>query len=140
MTQAELSQATGITPRNIQRWEAGHNAPGAYDLLRLFSALGVTITDVEPPNAPPLALNAEIRQLRDQIQALLEGGKGSVPAQRADRRLREVAAQVGAVAASQEKILESIPEIFAALDTLRAQLQQRATGGSGQPTARRQAP
>jgi transcriptional regulator with XRE-family HTH domain len=66
LTQEELAVAVGTDRRNVHRWEVGGHDPGGTMLLRLLSALGVTI---EPPPPPGVvgAVNAELRSLGDQV-------------------------------------------------------------------------
>lgn len=66
LTQEELAAAVGTDRRNVHRWEVGGHDPGGTMLLRLLSALGVTI-EPPPPQGLVQAVNAELRSLSDQV-------------------------------------------------------------------------
>jgi transcriptional regulator with XRE-family HTH domain len=66
LTQEELAAAVGTDRRNVHRWEVGGHDPGGTMLLRLLSALGVTI-DPPPPQGVVRAVNAELRSLGGRL-------------------------------------------------------------------------
>jgi DNA-binding XRE family transcriptional regulator len=51
MTQEQLSEKSGLTQSHISRLEAGQHSPNAITLQKIASALGVSISDLDP-NAP----------------------------------------------------------------------------------------
>lgn len=65
--QDEAAEAARISTRSVQRYESGK--PAGFDLVALMDALGVKLTP-SPPADRPRALNAELQELRQEIQAV----------------------------------------------------------------------
>ena len=69
MTQAEAGAAIGgVEARSIRRWETGGDVPGGLVLLRLIDAYGIRIPGV--PASTPRAVNAELSEIRQQLELL----------------------------------------------------------------------
>lgn len=66
LTQEELAAAVGTDRRNVHRWEVGGHDPGGTMLLRLLSALGVSV-DPPPPPGVIRAVNAELQTLGGRL-------------------------------------------------------------------------
>jgi transcriptional regulator with XRE-family HTH domain len=66
LTQDELAAAIGTDRRNIRRWEAEGHDPSGTMLLKILDAVGAQIVPA-PPRELPRAVNAEVRELRDEL-------------------------------------------------------------------------
>ena len=116
LTQHDLAQASGVSQRNIQRYEAGQNAPDGPSLLRLFSALSVEITPL-PPKRMYGSVNAELASLRAELQAAVEAERALH--EETHRLLAELGTSVHNLAA----------ELAAFADVERARQQTHSRGG-----------
>lgn len=82
LTQDELAAAVETVRRNIHRWETAGHDPGALTLIRILDAVGATISP--SPEGVPRAINAELLELRHEIEQLREQLRGLVEDLRAD--------------------------------------------------------
>jgi transcriptional regulator with XRE-family HTH domain len=87
LSQEALAAAVGTDRRNIHRWEVQGHDPGGSALLRVLSALGVII-EPPPPGSAPRAVNAELRELHEELQRVADEA-----AARHDELLDRIAAQ-----------------------------------------------
>jgi transcriptional regulator with XRE-family HTH domain len=71
LSQEALATAVGTDRRNIHRWEVQGHDPGGSALLRVLSALGVKI-EPPPPIGVPRAVNAELRELHEELQRTVD--------------------------------------------------------------------
>lgn len=131
MTQGDLAQAASVTPRTIQRWEAGEIS-SPVDAIRVLTALGVKI-DPPPPEAI-MALNAQIRALSqaiaelDVMEARVAQGGDVVEMGPAGRLLQEVRGVVGEVLESQAQLLSDVGEMSTQLERVEKRLPAPGTG------------
>lgn len=72
MSQAELGDVLGVTRAAVQQWEKGVNTPTLSNLSELARFFDVSLADLM--GAPPDhdSIDAELRQLPDDVAALLK--------------------------------------------------------------------
>jgi transcriptional regulator with XRE-family HTH domain len=75
LSQEELAQALGTDRRNIHRWEVEGHDPAGTVLLRLLTAVGVTVTPAVPGDAPK-AVNAELRDVQAALGDARDAASG----------------------------------------------------------------
>ena len=66
LSQTELAASVGTDRRNIRRWELEGHDPGGSMLIKVLSALGVTVQPA-PPEDVPRAVNVEVQELERRL-------------------------------------------------------------------------
>ncbi len=73
LTAVELALRMGkrsTSARQISRWELGHNAPGADQLLAFLLALDMSFADLDRELNPATDTNTRLQKIASRLQAL----------------------------------------------------------------------
>lgn len=77
LTQEKLSELTGLSQKQISRWESGEREPGANDLIQLAQALNTStdfLVGLTDDPSPATANSGELSELeRDLLAAVRRG-------------------------------------------------------------------
>ena len=72
MSQAELGDVLGVTRAAVQQWERGSNTPSLSNLSELARFFDVSLADLMGAPAAPDSIDAELRELPEDVAALLK--------------------------------------------------------------------